>query len=315
MKSHGRALRLRSSQGFSLIELMVAMTIGLIITIAVFSSYLGALGASKVTEAQSRMNEDAQATLTILTQQLRMAGNKPDKDYRIDDVPSSYFIRGCDGTFSNIKEAANLEKLTCNAAKTIAPDSIAISYEADKYNTIRTSLATGSLPTDCLGSKLLPSTGKLHTVVDSIDTLTDVAFAMTDIRFYIASTSSVPSLYCKGNGVDSKAQALVENIEDLQFVYGMASPSTTEAEVRTAPVAGYIRADQFLDAGLKDDAASWGKNITVRICILVRSDKPVLSSDTSAQYVKCDGTLDTTPPDFRLRRAYHTTVVLRNRRN
>ena len=292
------------------------MTIGLIITIAVFSSYLGALGASKVTEAQSRMNEDAQATLTILTQQLRMAGYKPDKDYRNDYVPSSYFIRGCDGTFSNIKEAANLEKLTCDAAKTIAPDSIAISYEADKYNTIPTSLATGSLPTDCLGSKLLPSTGKLRTVVDGIDELTDVAFAMADIRFYIASTSSVPSLYCKGNGVNSKAQALVENIEDLQFVYGMVKPPpTTEAEVRTAPVKGYVRADQFLDAGLKDDAASWGKNITVRICILVRSDKPVLSSDTSAQYVKCDGTLDTAPPDFRLRRAYHTTVVLRNRRN
>jgi type IV pilus assembly protein PilW len=274
-----------------LIELMVAMTIGLIITIAVFSSYLGALGASKVTEAQSRMNEDAQATLTILTQQLRMAGYKPDKDY-----PSSYFIRGCDGTFSNIKEAANLEKLTCDAAKTIAPDSIAISYVADKYNTIQSL----GLPTDCLGSKLL------------------TPFAMADIRFYIASTSSVPSLYCKGNGVDSKAQALVENIEDLQFVYGMVKPPpppTTEAEVSIAPVAGYIRADQFLDAGLKDDAASWGKNITVRICILVRSDKPVLSSDTSAQYVKCDGTLDTAPPDFRLRRAYHTTVVLRNRRS
>ena len=295
------------------------MTIGLIITIAVFSSYLGALGASKVTEAQSRMNEDAQATLTILTQQLRMAGYKPDKDYRNDYVLSSYFIRGCDGTFSNIKEAANLAELTCDAAKTTAPDSIAISYEADKYNTIRTSVATGSLPTDCLGSKLLPSTGKLRTVV--VDKLTDVDFAMADIRFYIASTSSVPSLYCKGNGVDSKAQALVENIEDLQFVYGMVKPSPppepppTEAEVRTAPVKGYIRADQFLDAGLKDDAASWGKNITVRICILVRSDKPVLSSDTSAQYVKCDGTLDTAPPDFRLRRAYHTTVVLRNRRD
>jgi type IV pilus assembly protein PilW len=40
---------------------------------------------------------------------------------------------------------------------------------------------------------------------------------------------------------------------------------------------------------------------------------PVVTDSVSARYVKCDGTLENNPPDLRLRKAYTTTVVLRNR--
>ncbi|NDP60779.1 MAG: prepilin-type N-terminal cleavage/methylation domain-containing protein, partial [Oxalobacteraceae bacterium] len=76
----------RCVKGFSLIELMISLTIGLIITVAAFSAFMGASGASKMAEAQGRMNEDAQAALSILTQQLRMAGNNPDQPNRVDNI-------------------------------------------------------------------------------------------------------------------------------------------------------------------------------------------------------------------------------------
>jgi type IV pilus assembly protein PilW len=38
-----------------------------------------------------------------------------------------------------------------------------------------------------------------------------------------------------------------------------------------------------------------------------------VSDADSARYLKCDGTIETNPPDLRLRRSYSTTVVLRNR--
>ena len=126
----------RRSQGFSLVELMVSLTIGLIITIAGFTAYLGIASASKMAEAQGRMNEDAQAALTILTQQIRMAGNNPDETNRVDNpkptlssrrnpsyLPtptyagyalqpatftlSSFIIRGCDGTFRALKSSGS----------------------------------------------------------------------------------------------------------------------------------------------------------------------------------------------------------------
>ena len=343
MRRHRLLSGLRYLKGFSLIELMVALTIGLLISIAAFSAYLGAAGASRIADAQGRMNEDAQAALSILTQQLRMLGNNPSQAGRTDQyrhnpvykphasttfvitspltfTPSFYSIRGCDGTFSNITTATSLDNLSyskCATTISASPDSIAISYEADNFNTIPT---TANLPTDCLGNKLtaiaatLPTTNGAGVITNSY-----ANYAVADNRFYINSSASmVPSLYCKGNGGASTTQPLVENIEDLQFTYGTLATSTLAASAATAGVAGYLRADEVVSlsstSATPDDAARWSKVISVRICVLVRSEAPVVSDSASARYLKCDGSVETSPPDLRLRRAYFATVLLRNRR-
>ncbi len=323
----------RCLKGFSLIELMISLTIGLIITVAVFSAYMGVAGASKMAEAQGRMNEDAQAALTILSQQLRMAGNNPDQANRFDDADptlssrrnpvylpeptydeyallpptfelSAFRIRGCDGPFSNITTATDLDRLTCAAGASTAPDSIALSYEADRFNTVPTA---GGLPTDCLGSALNPITATFPASTPAT-AVSSGPYYVADNRFYVGTVSSIPSLYCKGNGGNSTPQPLVENIEDMQFLYGATNT--------TAMVAGYLRADAVISqadmAALPDDAARWVKVRTVRICVLVRSEAPVVSDVASAAYRDCNGTLETNPPDLRLRHAYSTTVVLRN---
>lgn len=314
---------------------MVSLTIGLIIAAAAFSAYLGISGASKIAEAQGRMNEDAQAALSILNQQLRMAGNNPSQSNRIDHLVraessrqnpvylptrtyddgvtpfplSSFTIRGCDGTFSNITTATDIDHLTCVAGANALPDAIAVSYEADRFNTVPMIVGADIFPTDCLGIKLTTNTATLPTVVDGAKALDDVTYAVADNRFYIGMSSSIPSLYCKGNGIGSTPQALVENIEDMQFRYGVA-----KATIEPTKVAGYLYAYEF-DANLAvlpNDAERWGKVITARICIVVRSESPVVSNALSARYLNCDGQLETAPPDLRLRHTYTTTVVLRN---
>ena len=137
---------------------------------------------------------------------------------------------------------------------------------------------------------------------------------MADNRFYVASSASgVPSLYCKG--IKSSTQPLVENVEDMQLAYGTVSTTNSSA---TATVAGYLTANQVVTetnmALLANDAARWGRVLAVRICIVVRSDTPVVSDVAASSYYKCDGSLDTSKTDLRLRRAYTTTVVMRNRR-
>ena len=85
---------------------------------------------------------------------------------------------------------------------------------------------------------------------------------------------------------------------------------------RAPALAGYLDASgvEGLTA-LTARADRWGKVLTVRICVVVRSENPVAPDTTSASYVKCDGNVDTSKTDLRLRRAYSTTVVLRNRRS
>ena len=173
MKRHRLPARPRDLKGFSLIELMVSMAIGLVISAASFSAYLGASGASRVSDAQARMSEDAQAALSILTQQLRMAGSNPNQPGRTDKsrrnpvyqpydpatfavLPvtfalSSFSIRGCDGKFSNMAAATGLDDLTCAAGANALPDSVSVSYEADAFNSVSTA---AKLPTDCLGVEL-----------------------------------------------------------------------------------------------------------------------------------------------------------------
>ena len=347
MTRYRRSCGLQCSKGFSLIELMVSLAIGLIILAAAFSAYLGASGAAKMAEAQGRMNEDAQAALTILTQQLRMAGNNPKQTNRIDNTttptlaslrnpvywptptyagftatfaPSAFAIRGCDGKFSNLTAptANRIDLLDC-VTDTGQPDSIAISYETDRFNTV------GPAATDCLGNLLTVITAKEIPTFSSVGTATtatistkDVNYTVADNRFYIGTSTTIlsPSLYCKGNG-GASPQPLVENIEDMQFEYGMMSTSTPAASATMAPVKGYRLAHEIsalaATSETPDEAGRWAKVVTVRICVVARSANAVVSDANSAKYRDCKDTL-VSAPDLRLRRAYATTVVLRNRR-
>jgi type IV pilus assembly protein PilW len=343
--SRRHAQGLQYVRGASLIELMIAMTIGLIISAAILGAFQGASNASRMSEAQGRMNEDAQAALAVLTQQLHMAGNNPDQANRVDNADatlssrhnpvylpapayagyavkplgstlSAFSVRGCGGSFDNLGTASDIDHLTCAPLAGTAPNSIALSYEADRFNTVPAGPAPASFATDCLGKKLTVRSATLPSVVGAGVVSTEASYAVADNRFYIDTKSGVPSLYCKGNGIDSGAQALVDNIEDLQFLFG--AMKVPPAGNDTREVAGYLSSDQMLSdtdlAGLANDAARWQRVLSVRICIVVRSQSAVVSSASSAGYAKCDGSLETAPPDLRLRHAYFTTVLLRNRR-
>ncbi len=259
----------RRSQGFSLIELMVSLTIGLIIAVAAVSAYLGAASAGKMAEAQSRMNEDAQAALAILTQQLRMSGSNPKRANRIDAATSTlaslrnpvylptptyagfsvapstftlasfHYLRGCDGRFANITSTTakidSLDTSTCAAGTSTLPDSLSVIYEADRFNTIPT--AAGA-PTDCLGNALPVITAQMPTVVGAATATTGVTYTVAENRFFIGTSAAIvsPSLYCKGNGGASPpAQPLVENVEDMQFTYGTMSHDVDRHWCRRLP--------------------------------------------------------------------------------
>ena len=325
-----------ANNGFSLVELMISLTIGLVIMAAAMSAYVGSSSASKIAEAQSRMNEDAQAALAILSQQVRMAGNNPVQQNRVGHTTanlsslhnpiygsstyttstlSAFSIRACDGNFTNLTTAANIDALTCTGNTTTLADSIAVNYEADRYNTSPTAAGT---PTDCLGNALPTITANLPVLTSTSPVVTSTAavtYTVADNRYYIGTSTVIvsPSLYCKGNGPLSTAQPLVENIDDLQFSFGTTSSAGTST---TATIAGYIDASVVSVQTAYAPATSmnnpWERVMAVRICVVVRSESAVAPTASSAQYLNCAGTL-TTPNDQRLRRAYSTTVVLRNR--
>ncbi len=308
-------------RGLSLIELLISMVIGLLLMISIVSTYLGASTAGRVADAQSRMNDDAQAALGVLAQQLRMAGDNPKQPNYTAAVPrnpvfgpGTFAIRGCDGSFSDVTTAANIGALTCAGGG--APHAVAVSYEANRFNTVPT-IPPASSPTDCLGQSL-PQIDVAGMLVwnGAASVATAISYTVADNRFYVGTTTvgsvDTPSLFCKGNG--GAAQAMVENVEDLQLRYGVAA-------VATAPpltVAGYLTATDVSALGLGTEDLRWGKVATVRVCVVVRSTNPIVADADSARYIPCfptaaQETSGIAAPDLRMRRAYSTTVVLRNR--
>jgi len=65
----------RAQTGFTLVELMVAITLGLLITAAVIQSYLGTRQTYRVTEGVGRIQENARFGHYFITKDLREAGN------------------------------------------------------------------------------------------------------------------------------------------------------------------------------------------------------------------------------------------------
>lgn len=313
----------KRQKGLSLIELMVSIAIGLVVIVAVMSAYLGTADAGKMADAQSRMNEDANAALTILSQQLRMAGTNPKRANYMNTTASNpvftgtaYSVRGCDGSFGNIASPLDPAALTCAGTASTSADSVAVTYEADEYNTVPISgapTAGKGRGTDCLGSSLSIVTSTIDVWNGAASVPTAVTYTVANNLFYIKTTSTItaPSLYCLGNG-NAGDQPLVENVEDMQLTYGTARVGVTSTDV-----AGYLLAQEITSnitlATLPADVDRWAKVVAVRVCVVVRSEKQVAPTAASAQYIKCDGTLNNAPPDLRLRRAYYTTVVLRNR--
>lgn len=340
MKHHLPFHSLRQ-KGVTLIELMISLTLGMVIMVAVIGAYLGASGAGRTAEALGRVNEDGQTALTILSQQLRMAGVNPSQSDRTstavvgspnvrgnsvpqhNTVTNAFAVRACDVTFGNVTGAASTTALTCaHGAASTGPDSISIAYEADRYNTIPTS---AGIPTDCMGSGLTAlSPAPNYLKSDGVTTISPSIYEAEN-RYYIGTSTYVtnPTLYCKGNAT-ANAQPLVENIEDLQFTFGVVNPAAiTFTSVTLTPtytatmIMGYLSAydiDQSYTTQLGAAGTSplrWNAVKTVRICVVVRSEGQVLDSTASASYLNCNGVL-TTPTDRRLRRAFTTSVLLRN---
>ena len=318
---------------------MISIAIGLVIMGAALSAYQGAATASRVAEAQSRMNEDAYAALELLSQQIRMAGANPKQaNYALstasnaqsnssdaqstpsNPITNTFSLRGCGTAFSNLKTgggvtaAANITSLICPSVASDAaqPHALAVGYEADKFNTVP--LANGT-PTDCIGNGLEEKKKKVIKITSATTTAGEiVTFYEADNRFYLdtPSGSSNPSLYCFGNGDKGTPQPLVENIEDLKFTYGVA-----QATGNDGVVAGYLSASQIETvasmASLTSSLERWKRVVAVRICVLARSEANITNSQASSQYLDCDGVLQTNTTDLRLRRAYFATVSLRNR--
>ena len=270
-------------RGLSLVEVMIALVIGLVVVGAVLVSYLASGKTGRQQAAYAEMNENAQLGLGIISRDLLLAGYaQPTGQVTVGTTTTfarTYSARpvfGCDKGFvsPNTTGAVACEPTTGTPA-------VEVVYEADLTNTVPTS---SNVPSDCLGNGLAAAGGYY--------------FAYN--RYYLTSGSTGRSeLHC-ASAQGSGGQPLVDNVDAMKVWYGEADAADPRAIVR------------YVTAG---SVADWTLVVSVRVCLLMRSSEPLLQSgggEDTLTYLDCDSASQTSSDRY-LRRAYFTTTTLRNK--
>lgn len=190
---HMSFVRSRQQQGLTLIELMIAMVLGLLVVSGTVQIFLSGKSAYRLQEGLGRLQESARFADFMLDRVLRQAG-RPWVFGATDGIPGDFF-RPVDNRTDGDGVA-----LTRDGAQA-SPDVITVMYRSD---------------VNCLGNSTDYGS---QTIVDHAGN----RYARD--QFYI-NAHNPPSLACRGLGrsgapVPGHTQPLVAGVEDFQVLYGV----------------------------------------------------------------------------------------------
>lgn len=281
--------------GFSLVEILVSLVIGLFVVGAVLTNYIGSGTAGNQQSQVSQMTEDAQIALTLMSRDVQMAGSvEAEGILATPGGGTATFARlqtfrpvfGCSNSF----QTATVAFATATCAAGAGSHSLEVNYQA----TTATAVVSGGVPTDCLGNAITAvAVGGPPTV--------DAYFVSN--RYYVSSGTGRPELHCASQAAaGSGGQPITENVQEMRLWYGEAVAWNAANPAARQPVR-YVTAASVAD---------WNNVVAVRVCLLMRTADPVLTGEDNATYRDCTGTTQTSS-DRRIYRAFFSTMALRNR--
>jgi type IV pilus assembly protein PilW len=325
----------RHMRGLSLVELMVALTIGLIILAAVSSLFVSSKQTYTAQDSLARLQENARFAMQFLIKDIRLAGYFGCLD-NIDATNTNISLNGGTTFYNNVffpiegienatgtwsrsataipvgmqsgTDAIVVRMADVSAASNIAPGMLNGSSTLNVDDASFFDPNDNVVVADCLGADVVKITGVGGTALQhSAGSLKKAyepparVFKLVTHQYFIKTKivdgKSVPVLMRNENGT---AEELVEGIENLEILYG---------EDTNAPPDGvpniYRKANAVTD---------WSKVTSVRIGILARTiDDKNTDLDTGTYDVDGDGTNElATPGDRYRRRVFQATVQLRN---
>ena len=321
-----------SIRGLTLVELLVAMALGLIITLAAVSALVISQQGFRSVDAASQVRDNARFASDIMRRVILQAGYLSPQ-FAIDRnhgfslnnaVASEPNIKGFNNA-TYLIDSEDSESLVTGATNTVptslrgvnGSDMLVVRYQVGHATT--GGVADRSM-INCLGN---------------VETVTP---ANPDERlfsvFHISNTASgEPALMCTWRNETTgnwETKPLIEGVERLQILYGThnVTPSTAPTALPSTtltPAANrYLRADQLVVTG--DDAATntnWSRVRSIRIGMVLRGLNGSAPTTANGPAIfplglavlgstNDPGTEPVTPNDGRLRQTVNFTVHLRN---
>lgn len=318
MKISDVKLMTGNESGRSLVEVMISLTIGMVIVIALSAMFMANRQTYRASDDKSRLDDEGRLALNLMAFHVRMAGygsllstneryeqqnnaagtatsNKPlpaiYTNNSNENGVSVNAIRGCAGGFTDT--SVDVSVLSCKPGG--ESDSFLVRYVVDQFSA---NVDADGTPTDSLGAALALSPATLGTSKKA----PSGAFHIVENRFFVQMNNGVPELYSQGNGgtapgesFKNSAQPIAENVEQMKITYGVSSNNGQTV-------------DTFLTA---DRVQDWEGVISVRICLVVRSANDRVTQ-TKQTYRDC-GNAEVTAADYRLRGVFSTTITIRSR--
>jgi len=319
-------LGLHRQQGVTLVELMIALVIGLLVTVAMLKVYVDASRMYRFNEGLARVQENGRFALEFIRRDARVAGfwgcnsnAKPNPG--IKEASDAYIDvdRYITGTEGGDDDADSITFRSATGSGTLVTSDMS---GTDGTITVdsASALATGTaaLISDCENGDLFQITGISETALAhaagasaNISPNLNKAYA-AGARVYEARettfsiqedpSSGVPTLYREVIG--EGAQPLVEGIQNMQILYGEDTDADADGTANR-----YVA---FGASGLDID-----RIVSVRISVLVRSINDNLTTEPSPYMYPpwVNPPIPTTPDedDKYLRKIFTTTVTLRNK--
>lgn len=325
-----RSPRLHSQRGYTLVELMVSMTLGLILVAGVVTMFVSSKQGYRVQESAGRMQENARFAMTYLAEALRQAdfwGGVP-----ATSVLDSYGLSNASGTpcaddaLWIADYRTGLQGWTggtasplgdCTVADYVANSDVIIARFADPNEFILDAGLAAAAADPANGPLFIrTAVGRNAVLFDGANYInaqalipgTESTGVLTYrygayvffIRNFVSGEKSVPSLYWRrmdSSGV-SDSQQLVEGVEQMKFSYGMDNDG-----------------DRIVDSYVGADAVTaWNNVLAVRVALIVRGDE--LDRFTDTQSYPMTPTFDYTPATDAQRfqrRMYVRDIQVRNR--
>jgi type IV pilus assembly protein PilW len=251
-------------QGLSLIELMIAMTLGLILTLGVVQVFISSKQTYSVVTSQSQTQENARVVKHFLGRGLRHAGYWDDSAVPMD-LPEA-------GDFDNNQMVFATNNDSTEANVVDGTDTITLRFNGSADEQLRS----------CTGRIAGPD----RVIVDRYS-----------IRPASASTS-VPSLHCEsamldldGNAVTGEplqSQPLIIGIENLQIEFGIGTSDRIEQYVSADEVTDWKKVRSVRYALLATSNQNSGGQENTNTYTLIDGETVTASGDNRLRQVQRD---------------------------
>lgn len=334
----------RNQTGFSIIELMIALTLSLLIMLGLSTIYIKNLDTSNEIERANQQVENGRYAMQILTDDLQNAGYlgsldpsplvtplvKPNpcaNDLATLKLALPLAIQGYDnGTvvpscLTDVRTGADivvvrrantcaLGDLGCDAQINGAPYFQA--SECGEANELASSNSADYYSLDTIVTNLIK---RKRDCTPSLGTLAPIYQYRTHIYFIANNDKSgdgIPTLKRAELGVGGfNIVPLVEGIEDLQLEYGIDTSTTGIPAIFTA------NPDAYLGCSGQTCLDYWRNSVAEKIFILARNTSKTngyITAKTYSMGLKADGTANVDGPfnDSYKRHAYNSVVRTTN---